>query len=176
MPAPRDSRTLRSFPPVFRADARLLILGSMPGAESLRRREYYAHPRNAFWPIMGALIGARPEQPYRRRITALRAARVALWDVIAQCRRAGSRDTAIVPESVIPNDIERLLRRAPGLRRILFNGGGAEHWFFRCYRGRLDAPPFKGLDFVRLPSTSPACATLTVARKIRLWRCALRLR
>lgn len=163
----------RSFPPVFRSDARVLILGSMPGAESLRRREYYAHPRNAFWPIMGVLFDAGPDLPYRRRLARLRAARVAVWDVLARCRRTGSLDAAIAPESARPNDIPALLRRAPRLRRVCFNGGAAERWFRRCFGKRLDRPPFAGLVFQRLPSTSPAHAGRSPAKKRELWRAAL---
>lgn len=173
MAAPKDRTLRRSFPPIFRADARVLILGSMPGAESLRQRQYYAHLRNAFWPVMGAIFDAGPDRPYPDRVARLRAARVAVWDVVARCRRPGSLDSDIIPTSVIPNDIEGLVKRAPRLRRIVFNGGGAERWFLRFFRDRLDREPLARLDYIRLPSTSPACAALTRDRKIELWRRAL---
>jgi hypoxanthine-DNA glycosylase len=148
----------------------MLILGSMPGTESLRRQQYYAHPRNAFWPIMGALFGAGPDLPYPARIERLRAARVAVWDVVGQCRRVGSLDARILAESVIPNDIPALLRRAPRLQRIFFNGGGAETWFRRCFRDPPAESLFAGCRFVRLPSTSPAYAALSPAAKMERWR------
>ncbi len=163
----------RSFPPIFGPDAQVLILGSMPGIESLRRRQYYAHPRNAFWPIMGALFGAGPELPYARRVARLRAARVAVWDVLARCRRAGSLDTAIAPKSARPNNLESLLRRAPRLRVVFFNGGAAEYWFRRCFGNRLDRPPFAGRRYGRLPSTSPAHAGRSFEEKLAIWRKAL---
>ncbi len=99
---------------------------------------------------------------------------LALWDVVGQCRRAGSLDSDIVPESVTPNDIPDLLRRAPSIRLIVFNGGGAEAWFRRCFGKRLREEPFVGIRRVRLPSTSPAHAARTPARKLALWRRALR--
>ncbi len=92
------------FPPIARADARLLILGSLPGRASLDARRYYAHPRNAFWPILGDLLGFDPAAPYQARVDALLAARVAVWDVCAAAVRPGSLDAAIAPASVRPND------------------------------------------------------------------------
>ena len=108
-----DRTAVCSFPPAFRTDARVLILGSMPGEASLAAGRYYAHPRNAFWPIMGALFGAGAELPYDQRLARLNAAGVALWDVIARCRRPGSLDSAI--EDSVPNDLASLKRRAPKL-------------------------------------------------------------
>ncbi len=162
-----------SFPPIFRHDAEVLILGSMPGEESLRRHQYYAHPRNAFWPIMGALFGAGPNLPYHARVRRLQAARVAVWDVVGRCRRTGSLDADILPESVKPNNIPGLLRRAPRLRRVVFNGSGAETWFRRCFKERLAEPPLADIVFARLPSTSPAHAARSFEEKLALWRQAL---
>ena len=85
----------RGFPPVAATGARVLVLGSLPGAESLRRREYYAQPRNAFWPIFGAIVGAGPALPYSARLARLEAAGIALWDVCASARRDGSLDADI---------------------------------------------------------------------------------
>lgn len=164
---------LRSFPPIFRADARLLILGSMPGAESLRRGEYYAHPRNAFWPIMGALLNAGPDRPYSARIRLLQSAGVAVWDVIARCRRRGSLDAEIAPESIRPNDIPALIRGAPRLQWVFFNGQAAEYWFRRCFGSLADRPPLCRLRWMRLPSTSPAHAALSFEDKLDRWRAAL---
>ena len=103
----------QSFPPVADSSARVLILGSMPGAASLTAHQYYAHPRNAFWRIMGDLIGAGPDLPYAQRLERLKAAGIALWDVIAECHRPGSLDSAIVGESVVANDFSAFFGRAP---------------------------------------------------------------
>ncbi|MPN33536.1 hypothetical protein SDC9_181024 [bioreactor metagenome] len=161
---------LSSFAPVYREDARILILGSMPGDASLSADQYYAHPRNAFWPIMGALFGAGPEQPYADRLQRLMACGVALWDVIGNCRREGSLDSAIEPDSIVANDIPALINSCPQLTRICFNGTAAEQAFRRHIR--LDANG-RELNLRRLPSTSPAHAALGLAAKLTAWQQAL---
>ena len=165
-PAPA-SPLCRSFAPACAADARVLVLGSMPGAASLAAAEYYAHPRNAFWPIMGALFGTGPELPYRERLQGLNAAGVALWDVIASCARAGSLDSAITPASVVANDFAQLFRDCPRIGHVFFNGAAAEAAFHRHVRGRVALP---ALHFTRLPSTSPAHAARNFAAKLEAWQ------
>src|SRR5690606_29512 len=113
------------FPPLLAPGARVLILGSMPGAASLRAQAYYAHPRNAFWPIMGALYGFEPAAPYDVRCAALTSAGVAVWDVLQACERPGSLDAAIVADSRVANDFSGLFAQQPTIRRILFNGATA---------------------------------------------------
>ena len=157
----------RSFEPVFRADARVLVLGSMPGAASLAAAEYYAHPRNAFWPIMGALFGAGPELPYAARLQRLNGAGVALWDVIASCERPGSLDAAIDPASIQTNDFAALFAACPGIGHVFFNGAAAETAFRRHVRSRITLPP---LQFTRLPSTSPAHAARDFDAKLAAWQ------
>lgn len=168
----RKPALLRSFAPVAGANARVLILGSMPGAESLRAGQYYAHPRNAFWTIMGELAGAAPALPYAQRIRRLRAAGIALWDVLAACVREGSLDAAIDERSIIANDLVGFLARHPSIRLIAFNGAMAERCFRRHVAAGIDIGRYR---FVRLPSTSPAHAARNTAEKLRLWRAALRL-
>jgi len=158
--------TLRSFPPVAAAGARVLILGSMPGAESLRAGEYYAHPRNAFWPILADQIGTAHDAPYAQRISALRASGIALWDVLAACTRRGSLDSAIDAASIIVNDLQGFLLQHPRIRDVLFNGAAAERYFMRHVAPGLEA---EAVRLIRLPSTSPAHATRSLADKRRLW-------
>ncbi|WP_412556296.1 DNA-deoxyinosine glycosylase [Thauera chlorobenzoica] len=162
-----EAGRVRSFAPVFRADARVLVLGSMPGAASLAAAQYYAHPRNAFWSIMGALFGAGPQLPYTDRLERLVAAGVALWDVIGSCARAGSLDSAIAPDSVVPNDFVALFAACPQLSAVFFNGAAAEAAFRRHVQRAAATPP---LRLARLPSTSPAHAARGFEAKLEAWQ------
>ena len=160
---------VRSFPPVVRADARVLVLGSMPGDASLAAARYYAHPRNLFWPIMGALAGAAPELDYDTRLKRLQAAGIALWDVIAECVRPGSLDARIRAGSIVVNDLPGLLARHPGIERVCCNGATADALFRRHVLPKLAPSP----QVVRLPSTSPAHAAMGFAEKLAAWRAGL---
>ena len=160
------------FPPVEPARARVLILGTLPSAESIRQGEYYAHPRNAFWPIMGELFGAGRDMPYDQRLRQLAAQGVMLWDVLRAAQRPGSLDAAIHPRRLVPNEIPRLLARHPELETIAFNGGAAEA-LFRRHAAKACGERLGGVARVRLPSTSPAHAGRTYAQKLAAWRAAL---
>lgn len=161
---------IRCFAPVAAGDARLLILGSMPGKASLQADQYYAHQRNAFWRIMGDLLGAGPELPYPARLEKLTAAGVALWDVIAACERESSLDADIVGATVRPNDFPAFFAAHPGIDHVFFNGGAAEASFRRLVLPGLKAPPRR---LLRLPSTSPAHAALSYADKLAAWSAIL---
>lgn len=157
---------LRAFPPVARVDARVLVLGSMPGEASLRAGRYYAHPQNRFWPFMGALVGAGPALPYAARLAALNDAGIALWDALAACERPGSLDSAI--RAPRRNDFDAFLAAHPGIRTVCFNGAKAETEFLR---GGVPAAA-AGLALQRLPSTSPANASQPADAKLAAWRAA----
>ena len=159
---------VQSFAPLAPAGARLLILGSMPGAASLAAGQYYAHPRNAFWPILAALCHFPADAPYAARVAALQAAGVAVWDVLQSCVRTGSLDTAIERGSEVPNDLAGFLARHPGIRRIGFNGGTAEV----AFRRHVPAAAVAGRQLLRLPSTSPANASWSFERKLAAWKAA----
>ncbi|HNX53350.1 MAG TPA: DNA-deoxyinosine glycosylase [Pontiellaceae bacterium] len=154
---------IQSFP--FSADnnARVLILGSMPGAESLRQQQYYAHPRNLFWDIMGDLFGAGRELPYEERLAVLRENGVALWDVAHSCRRNGSLDSNMT--DVAANDFQRLFATAPQIHTVFFNGQTAAALFRRLVRPDLNHE----LQLVVLPSTSPANASVPAGKKKAAW-------
>jgi hypoxanthine-DNA glycosylase len=170
MAQPLESTTLScGFPPIARRDARVLVLGSMPSVASLAKGEYYAHPRNAFWPIMGHLFGAGPDIRYRERQRILREERVAVWDVLKQCARLGSLDTAIDPDSEIPNDFGTFFRRHSSISAVFFNGGKAEA-AFRKHAAANVARLGRSLHYVRLPSTSPAHAGRSFEEKLVAWR------
>ncbi len=164
---------VRSFPPIASPRARILILGSMPGRASLAAREYYAHPQNLFWPIVGALTGAHRELPYARRVRALAAAGIALWDVLAACERDGSLDAAIDRATLVPNDFGAFFARHRAIERVLFNGQMAAECFRRHVEPALEATLLARLAFVRLPSTSPANASIGRARKQAEWQAAI---
>lgn len=160
----------RSFPPIAAPGARVLVLGSMPGAASLAAARYYAHPRNAFWPIMGELFGAGPELPYDQRTARLTEHGVAVWDVLRECRRQGSLDASIEVATEQANDFPAFLARFDQIERIYFNGQKAEAAFRRHAAPRLPAERLEGLSLVRLPSTSPANAGQSFAQKLAQWR------
>jgi double-stranded uracil-DNA glycosylase len=159
---------VRSFAPIARRDARLLILGSMPGTASLRARRYYAHPANAFWPILAAACEFERTAPYARRTAALRANGIAVWDVLAACERDGSLDSDIAPASMQPNDFATFFARHPHIATVLLNGGTA----FRLFTKRVVpslADAWRGLQCLQMPSTSPANAGTPFVAKQAVW-------
>ncbi len=164
-----NPRFLQGLAPVATRNARVLVLGSMPGAVSLGAARYYAHPQNRFWPIMGELVGAHPALPYEARLARLRAAGIALWDVLERCEREGSLDSAIRDDTAQANDFAAFFGKHRRIRTVLFNGAKAEAAY-----GRL-APPLEafGASSRRLPSTSPANASVAPAAKLAAWREAL---
>lgn len=163
----------RGFPPVSSPDARVLVLGSLPGEKSIEMQQYYAQARNAFWPIMGELCGASPSLVYPRRLERLRAAGIALWDVLAAGERRGSLDSAIVPSSMVVNDFAAFFAAHPAIRFVAFNGSKAAELFRRRVLPTLPGE-YARLEMTRLPSTSPANASYSFERKLASWTAALR--
>ena len=158
----------RSFAPVAGRDAKAIVLGSMPGEQSLVAGEYYAHPRNRFWQVMGLLIGAGPEAPYAERLRILKQHRIALWDVLEYCERSGSLDARIVRSTERPNDFAGFLRRHRQIRDIFFNGKKAAEVFRTRVMPSLPKPVRPVLH--ELPSTSPANARWRLPELRRAWR------
>lgn len=156
------------FPPIATSGARVLVLGTMPGVASLRAQRYYAHPRNAFWPIMQALFDIDAGADYGERCARLCACGVAVWDVLAHCERPGSLDADIRANSVVANDFASFFGEHPALRAICFNGATAQALFRRHVAAAIELP--ETTSCVRLPSTSPAHAGVHVADKLRAWR------
>ncbi|MDE2274960.1 MAG: DNA-deoxyinosine glycosylase [Burkholderiales bacterium] len=156
-----DATRLQGLPPVIGRNTRLVLLGSFPGVASLQDRQYYGHPRNQFWPIVGAIWGLPlPALGYRQRLAVLRERGLGLWDVYASCRRQGSLDQAI--EDAAFNDLASLRRRAPQLAAIAHNGAESAR--------ALRHTAALGLPVFRLPSTSPAHASWSFERKLAAWR------
>ena len=157
-----DERLL-GLPPVMGRQTRLLVLGSFPGVASLQAGQYYGHPRNHFWPLLGVLWGVDlVAMPYRSRLAELRRRGLGLWDVYASCRRQGSLDQAI--EDAEFNDLASLRRRAPALRLVAHNGGESAR--------AMKTVAALGWPVLRLPSTSPANASWSFERKLGAWRAA----
>jgi double-stranded uracil-DNA glycosylase len=159
---------IQSFPPIASGMPRVLILGTMPGKVSLRERQYYAHPQNAFWRIIGGMLGFDPASPYDARVAAVQSAGIAVWDVLKSCVRESSLDSAIEASSALPNDFAAFFAEHPQIQRICFNGAKAEALYMKHVRPRLAANP--SVQHVRLPSTSPANAGLALSQKVRAWQ------
>ena len=158
--------TIHSFPPIISENAHTLILGSMPGIASLTAQAYYAHPRNAFWPIMGELFEAGPNLNYEDRVGALRRHGIAVWDVMKLCTRTGSLDSAIVESSIEINDFATLLEHHPSINRIFFNGAKAANSYRRYAPTTVHTAE---VTTALLPSTSPAHASMSFEAKLAAW-------
>jgi hypoxanthine-DNA glycosylase len=160
-PALEPNPLLTGLAPVIAPDTRILILGSFPGAASLAAQQYYAHPRNQFWKLLGALVDEDLYGiPYAERLPRLLAHRIGLWDVLAACEREGSLDSAIRKPAA--NDFDRLRHLCPVLETVGFNGQAS---------GKF-APQFEqaGYRAVVLPSSSPAHMSMSFEQKLAVWR------
>jgi TDG/mug DNA glycosylase family protein len=162
------SRHDECFPPIARDDAHTLVLGSLPGRRSLEQQQYYAHPQNAFWKLIEKLFDATSPQPYTSRVKILTDHGVALWDVLSAAERPGSLDSSIVHATARTNDFSAFFRSHPQIRRVFFNGRKAEELYRRFAMPGLD-PDIQELRYECLPSTSPAHAGMTFARKLEHW-------
>ena len=163
-----DPTSSSGFPPVAGENARVLILGSLPGVRSIQDVEYYAHPQNSFWRIMQALTGANGD--YAQRCQTLLDCRIALWDVLANSVRPGSLDANIDMATATTNDFSEFFSKHTAIDRICFNGQTAAKIF--ANRVVLDASN-TGLQLHTLPSTSPAFAAMSYADKLDRWRSAI---
>lgn len=156
-----------SFKPIINDSARVIILGSMPGIKSLTEQQYYAHPQNAFWRIMAILFDFEVHATYEQRLGFLQSGGVALWDVLHSCKREGSLDSMIQPQTQVANDFNALFQTYPNIQAVFFNGAKAESYFKRQILPTLVEHQ---LHFARLPSTSPAHASLSFEKKLEAWQ------
>jgi len=157
----------RSFPPIAGSDSQVLILGTMPGKVSLREQQYYAHPQNLFWRITAEILGFDATSAYPLRVSSLKDHGVALWDVLQSCTRESSLDADIETSTIVPNDFDRFFAACPCIRRVCFNGAKAAALYARHVEPFLQDAPI--VEYVRLPSTSPANAAIPRAEKFRAW-------
>lgn len=161
---------IHSFKPIEDQQAKVLILGSMPGQASLAADQYYAHTQNAFWRIMSELLQFNFTYPYELKVQALKSAQIALWDVLQSCKRQGSLDAMIERDTQIANDFWAFFQTHPHITHVFFNGAKAEHLFKQHVLQHINnnAP-----SLLRLPSTSPANAAMTFQQKLDAWRIIL---
>lgn len=159
-----SSARLQSFGAICGQNPRILILGSMPGVASLDAQQYYAHPRNRFWPVMATLLRCKLPPDYRARLHMLTSHRIALWDVLAECQRLGSLDSAIETATQRPNRIPELLDLHPSIQLIATNGGHASRSFLRYFPNLRERASHQAL-----PSTSPANARWQLPQLVDAW-------
>ncbi len=160
------AKCIRSFRPLADSRSRILILGSMPGPEALRKKEYYGFNGNHFWRILPEILGVPQPLSYHEKIELLKNNRIALWDVLETCAREGASDSGIRSEK--PNDIIRLIQRYPEIRTIFLNGKTAEKMYRKYFGGRIQIQAYG------LPSTSPAHASIRYEKKRDQWRVILK--
>lgn len=159
-----------SFPPIIDGNCRVLLLGTMPGAESLRRQQYYGYDHNAFWRIIYKLFGKEPDEDYEMRKAFLLQHSIAVWDVLQACEREGSSDSKI--RNPVPNDFSGLYLQYPNIKSVCFNGGTARRLYSRFVEKRGVTAPH--IAFHSLPSTSPAY-TISFKEKFEQWQSLLKL-
>lgn len=159
-----EPERISSFPPIVDEASRVLVLGTMPGAESLRQRRYYAYDRNHFWAVVFALYGLPRPDDYDMRIAFLHEKHIALWDVLESCERQTSADSEI--KNAVPNRIPRLLCEHPEIHAVFTNGKGAEKLYKRFIQPNLIRP----VNLLVLPSTSPAHAAMSFDQKLAGWQ------
>ena len=154
---------IHSFDPIIDNNSQVLILGSMPGTISLEKGQYYAHSLNKFWTLIYSIFKIQPDTTYEGKISFLKSRHIALWDVIKECQRTGSSDSKII--NPIINDFGTLLNQYPGIEAIFFNGKKAEQ-LFNKYLKDITA---SGIQFITLPSSSPANAGFSLNQKLAAW-------
>ena len=164
--------TVTGFPPIADNSAVILILGSMPSIKSLQAEQYYAHPRNSFWFSMTKLFAGNTELDYAQRKALLLHNRIALWDVLNTCQRKGSLDSSIKNETTIVNDFNKFFAEHPLIKAVYFNGTRAQQEYNKHVLAMIDEK-FTAIEYMRLPSTSPAMASLNREQKLQQWKVIL---
>lgn len=163
----------KGFPPITDEWATVLILGTMPGEESLRKNEYYGNIRNSFWRIMARLLDFEYDVSYKEKTKILKKNKIALWDVIYMCKRQGSLDSMIIDNTITQNDFTSFYRSHPSINHLFFNGAKAEKEYLKNVFKKLPDEA-KTIKHSRLPSTSPAMARLSFDAKLLAWSCIMR--
>lgn len=165
-----EGQIIFSFPPIINSNCKVLILGTMPGVESLRKKQYYGHGRNSFWKIIYALFNKEPDIDYERRKRFLLENRIALWDVIMKCEREGSSDSNI--KNAAANDLAWLFKNYPNIESVCFNGRTAQNFYKRNIAKTVHS--YTNMSFYTLPSTSPAYR-IRFEQKLTQWELIAKL-
>lgn len=155
------------FPPIVGLNPKILILGSMPSQKSLEKQQYYGHPQNAFWKIMAKAFGFSENLEYYQKTKLVKENGIAIWDVIHCCTRSGSLDSSIQKDTIVENKIPELLEQFPGIQKILCNGGTSHQLFLKHFKIWSTAHP--EIEIIKMPSTSPAHASLNFEQKYDVW-------
>lgn len=166
---------ITGFMPILGENPKILILGSMPSETSLEKQQYYGHPRNAFWPIMLSIFLPNTNNAnldYEQRKKLLMDHRIAVWDVLQSCQREGSLDTAIAMDSIQANNFMDFFKLNSAIKTVVFNGAKAESIYQKNVLQEV-SNQFSDIKYIRLPSTSPAHASLTLQQKTEIWQNAL---
>lgn len=162
---------ISGFPPISNKQAKALILGSMPSEMSIVKQQYYGHQRNAFWPILLSLFNQSPDfdkTAYSQRKLLLIKNNIAVWDVLQSCCREGSLDAAIKMDSIKTNDFKKFYSMHANIMRVCFNGAKAEAVYNKYVLPHVKSQ-FGHLEYIKLPSTSPAYAAMTIQQKTAIW-------
>ena len=168
----KEAPLITSFKPLAGRDARVLVLGSMPGQASLEQAQYYAHPQNVFWWIMSELFGFSSDDDYQQKVISIIENGVAVWDVLAQCERQGSLDSSIKFDSEVANPIIDFLQEHQKIKAIFLNGQKAAKSFEKHIKANI--ANIDDYQLYTLPSTSPAHASLTKYQKLQKWQLILK--
>ncbi len=159
---------LTGFNAIASVKAKILILGSMPSVTSLSKTQYYAHPRNCFWFIMESLFSEKQNLDYQHREQLLHDNTIAVWDVLKNCKRSGSLDSAIEKNSMVTNDFNAFFEAYPSIKYVFFNGAKSQIEYSKQVIPNL-LPPYQQFKYHKLPSTSPAMASLKPIEKLEFW-------
>jgi len=160
------------FPPIVGDGAKVLVLGSLPSRKSIEASEYYAHPKNAFWRIMGSFFGAGLEVSYKERTVSLKSNGIAVWDVLSSSVRPGSMDSDIDIATAKPNNFSSFFKCNADIGLVCFNGKKAA-WMFEDLILKRHPELRQGLTLETLPSTSPAYASMSFEEKLAKWSIVL---